>query len=575
MYLPESLPLRNDKATATSRWVGVPLRFAQLSYGALNAWISYKVGVYDLPGIAKAPVLDFTKANKQVLDILTDHNSAILVVEDMERKKYDSKFSTVTRLKNGQYSVLNTQFRNKLMFDDKVVMYLACGEEVTGTVVKGPHGKAKTVMPHKPIQPSENVKRITVVEQGAHRAADECLKDLFPKLVLFGDLSVSDIPFFSMLFLGDTSFKPHVAPSIKSKEHLNFYALACQTNTATRNVAVTLMKRGVEDFKIIVSDNFFVKWHEDQYKSIQDHVIESSIVKKDILDKLIGPHTVVLCSLAQLSNEKLIEVLQQRKLTHIVIDEASQISMADLPHILATYKASLQRLTFVGDPKQLAPFGSENHPSVQSVFERLPADVMLDEQYRMPHDLGSFISAYVYDGVLTSHKQPRNECSVALIDVANGKEQMLGTGFMVSAPVAQPVRTIISSANLASFPLESKRSRNSRQTHPLPLPHHRLPYHNPLRRPKRTHRKPFPRPHHPPPRRPQNRRRTHPRRRARAYRRHCAGTRSGYHRLQRGAHGADGVCCQSATDECGAYPCKGQADCCCEGFVFSGWSGAA
>ncbi|KAI9105504.1 AAA domain-containing protein, partial [Phlyctochytrium arcticum] len=140
-------------------------------------------------------------------------------------------------------------------------------------------------------------------------------------------------------------------------------------------------------------------------------------------ENLIGPRTVVLCSLAQLSNPNLVSVFRARRVTHIVIDEASQISLVNIPHILALYATSLQRLTFVGDPKQLAPFGNEAHPGVESVFERLPAD------YRMPNDLGSFISRWVYKGRLLTEKKPRTQTSIALVNVEGATEVKSKTSF--------------------------------------------------------------------------------------------------------------------------------------------------
>ncbi|KAI8999164.1 P-loop containing nucleoside triphosphate hydrolase protein [Gaertneriomyces semiglobifer] len=239
-----------------------------------------------------------------------------------------------------------------------------------------------------------------------------------------------------------------VAASVASTRNHNFYVLTCQTNAATRNLAVALLKRQVTDFKILVSDNFFVEWHEEQYKVIRNHVVQSSeTVNITNFSDRIGPRTVVLCSLSQLSSPRISSVLRQRRVTHIVIDEASQISVANLPHVLALYSESLQRLTFVGDPKQLAPFGHEQHPAVQSIFERMPADVMLQEQYRMPHDLGTFISKEVYKGRLISHKEPRPGCSVALVDVSDGTENKIGTGInLVSVRIH--VKPMLSSTSL-------------------------------------------------------------------------------------------------------------------------------
>ncbi|KAJ3145342.1 hypothetical protein HDU86_000938 [Geranomyces michiganensis] len=378
LYLPSCQPLRKDKATTTSRWVGVPLTEAQLSYGVLDAWISYKVGIYDPSKIARAMVLDLTKIDPGLLKSLADQNDAVLAIEHMQKKQYDSKFSAVTLRADGKYDIVNSQFRNKLHFKDDVLFYLASGEALSGKVEAGQHGKTKTVKLDNPLKAGSAVKSITVVKQSGPRAADSFLS---------------------------------------------------QTNAATRNLALALLKRGVTDFRIVVSDGFYVEWHEDQYRKIRDRVIHSSETRSEKFDKLIGPRTVVLCSLCQLSNSNMINILHRRRVTHIVIDEASQICLADLVHIPALFQGSLKRLTFVGDPKQLAPFGNEQHPAVQSVFERLHSDVMLNVQYRMPCDLGAFISSNVYNHKLLSHQQPRKECTVALIDVADGTEQASGTGF--------------------------------------------------------------------------------------------------------------------------------------------------
>ncbi|KAI9105541.1 P-loop containing nucleoside triphosphate hydrolase protein [Phlyctochytrium arcticum] len=483
MYLPDHRPLLKDKQTTTSRWVGVEFTPAQLSYGALDAWVSYKVGVHNLEKTLKAKALDFGNSKSGVLDCLMEQNSASLAVEDLKVKQYDSKFSKVTLRKDGAYEVLNTQFRNQLMFNDKVIVHFSNGINLPGKVSWGNYGKTKTVKLEKGVQAprSSQVVKITVAEGGGNRGADEFLRDVFPKLVLHGLLDPTTIPMFNYLFLGKTkqiwpkappvySLAKHklnesqkravhtmlsdpkpinlihgppgtgktyaitaaVAASITSKAQKSFYVLTCQTNAATRNLAVTLLKRGVSDFRIIVSDNFFVEWHEDQYKVIRDHVVQSLQTGNKEFENLIGPRTVVLCSLAQLSNPNLVSVFRARRVTHIVIDEASQISLVNIPHILALYATSLQRLTFVGDPKQLAPFGNEAHPGVESVFERLPADVMLNTQYRMPNDLGSFISRWVYKGRLLTEKKPRTQTSIALVNVEGATEVKSKTSFKVS-----------------------------------------------------------------------------------------------------------------------------------------------
>ncbi|KAJ3021211.1 anthranilate phosphoribosyltransferase [Thoreauomyces humboldtii] len=443
MYLPILKPLQKDKVTTTSKWVGSPLTLAQLRYGILDAWVSYKVGVHDLSKISGASVLDLTAIARKDLRSIVDGTVAVLAVENMETKGYESKFSTVKATVDGNLEVVNTQFRNKLMFDDKVVLHNATNVIGTGTVLLGRHGKTKTVKPDLPLGPLSVVTKITVSEPGSGRGWDDFRREAFTKLVLHNEMRLSDIPLFGAVFQGkkwieksppvyDLSEQrlndsqkaaveqrpPPMAVSINSTKHENFYVLTCQTNAATKNLAVTLLKRGVTDFRILVSDVFFVEWHEPQYSNIRDHVIQTSETSQEGFADLIGPRMVVLCSLAQLSNPRLSAVLIARQVTHIVLDEASQVRTADIGHVMALYKDSLQRMTFIGDPKQLAPYGNEQHPAVESVFEILRPGAMLKEQYWMPHDLGSFISANVYAGKLTSYKPRRDETSIALVDVS-------------------------------------------------------------------------------------------------------------------------------------------------------------
>ncbi|KAJ3184589.1 hypothetical protein HDU87_003990 [Geranomyces variabilis] len=490
MYLPAEKPLKKDKNTTTSSWTGEALSLTQLSYAILDAWVSYKVGVRDPVKMAKATVLDFANVDRGVLCVLAEHMMAALTEEHMRQDGYDSRFSTVTRQDDGNYEIANTQYRNKLMFEDKVLIELETGELRSGSVERGNHGKKKLVKTDQ--QLSSPVVSVAVVEQGGGRGADERLRDLFPSLILHGTLNAAAIPFFHRIFLRradgrkadpvihDLSLhnlnesqakavnvmlrsekpvtlihgppgtgKTHtitaaVAASLSVEDHHEFYVLTCQTNAATRNLGVTLLKRGVEDFKIVVSDEFYVEWHEEEYKVIRDHVVKASDAQADKLESLIGAKTVVLCCLAQLSKENLIDILQARQITHLIIDEASQISLANLPHLLALYGKTLQRITFVGDPEQLAPYGNEEHPAVMSIFERHLPDVMLKEQYRMPNDLGSFISDHVYRRQLVSHKRPRRESSISFVDVASGCESKSGTGYQNACEADAVVNCVMS-----------------------------------------------------------------------------------------------------------------------------------
>jgi len=52
-----------------------------------------------------------------------------------------------------------------------------------------------------------------------------------------------------------------------------------------------------------------------------------------------------------------------------------------LPHVFALYRQTLRRVTFVGDPKQLGPFGCESSPDeCESVFEMFDGGITLAYQ---------------------------------------------------------------------------------------------------------------------------------------------------------------------------------------------------
>jgi regulator of nonsense transcripts 1 len=122
-------------------------------------------------------------------------------------------------------------------------------------------------------------------------------------------------------------------------------------------------------------------------------------------------------------------------LTTLVIDEASQIEVGDYVAVFSKYVSSLRKLCFIGDDKQLPPHGQEEIESLQSIFEVAHLRdlvILLDTQYRMPPQIGDFISHAVYDNKLLSNPEhPITSKTIAcyLIDVCEGTEKRDGTSF--------------------------------------------------------------------------------------------------------------------------------------------------
>jgi regulator of nonsense transcripts 1 len=114
---------------------------------------------------------------------------------------------------------------------------------------------------------------------------------------------------------------------------------------------------------------------------------------------------------------------------NVIIDEASQIEVGQYVPLFKTFGKTLRKMCFVGDDKQLPPHGQDDLQNLQSIFEvdhLRESLTFLDTQYRMPPQIGDFISEQVYDGDLLSHSGhvvPSSAIACRFVDV-NGSEQL-------------------------------------------------------------------------------------------------------------------------------------------------------
>ncbi|OAX31246.1 hypothetical protein K503DRAFT_870707 [Rhizopogon vinicolor AM-OR11-026] len=86
-------------------------------------------------------------------------------------------------------------------------------------------------------------------------------------------------------------------------------------------------------------------------------------------------------------------------------------------------------MVFIGDDKQLAPYGSDDIQQLQSVFEfphlRKRAS-FLNTQYRMPVVVGDFISRHVYGNQLKTVHNNNSNTACRFLDVKKGQEKKSG-----------------------------------------------------------------------------------------------------------------------------------------------------
>ncbi|KAI0697439.1 P-loop containing nucleoside triphosphate hydrolase protein [Cytidiella melzeri] len=215
--------------------------------------------------------------------------------------------------------------------------------------------------------------------------------------------------------------------------------VVAQSNVGVKNIARSLVSKGVTDFKLIVSKEFYVEWHEDLYKEIQDNIIRSDDLSKvkDAYETerfLLGSR-IILCTLSTLSNP-LLDSCWVHKIVPVeklIVDEASQINVFEFMHLFHKFK-QLEKVCFFGDPKQLPPFGQDAVRQLQSIFDvkhlKLAA-YFLNIQYRMPTPLGNFISHEVYNSKLKSEHKIHDYSCVAFINAAKGQEAACGKSWTV------------------------------------------------------------------------------------------------------------------------------------------------
>ncbi|KAJ7285111.1 hypothetical protein C8J57DRAFT_1497964 [Mycena rebaudengoi] len=164
--------------------------------------------------------------------------------------------------------------------------------------------------------------------------------------------------------------------------------LVAQSNVAVKNIAEKLASVGFFDFKLLVSKDFHYDWHEHIYEKIEPNVIRSDNLAKDTVAigrQLMGTR-VILCTLSMLSNDRIAPITRMVPLQIVIIDEASQVEIGSFLPLVHRFSRVLEKLVFIGDDKQLAPYGQGDIDSLKSVFEMehlREGALFLDTQYRL------------------------------------------------------------------------------------------------------------------------------------------------------------------------------------------------
>ncbi|KAJ7650186.1 hypothetical protein FB45DRAFT_11766 [Roridomyces roridus] len=144
--------------------------------------------------------------------------------------------------------------------------------------------------------------------------------------------------------------------------------LVAKSNVAVINIAIKLMAVGFLDWKILSSDFSHVDWFSHLYAGIQDHFIKSQEFPSMSMNRIKGCK-VILCTLGMLSNRFIHKFTSQIPVSTIIVDEASQIEIGDYVPVFHKFHTTLHKMCFIGDDKQLPPYGQEDIQDLQSIFE--------------------------------------------------------------------------------------------------------------------------------------------------------------------------------------------------------------
>ncbi|KAI6155155.1 P-loop containing nucleoside triphosphate hydrolase protein [Pisolithus tinctorius] len=212
--------------------------------------------------------------------------------------------------------------------------------------------------------------------------------------------------------------------------------IAAQSNVAVKNIAEKFASEEFYDFKLLVSKEFHFGWHEYLYEKLESCLICSDEFSDDVVgtSSQLGGARVILCTLSMLSNNHIASFVHVNPVDVLIFDEGSQIEVGNYLPVIHRFMHSLTKLVFIGDPKQLPPYGQEDISTLQSIFEvkHLRKEVLfLDTQcgstpsdsYRMPSAVGDFISQKVYNGKLKTCHEDLVRFPCRFVNVERGQEK--------------------------------------------------------------------------------------------------------------------------------------------------------
>ncbi|OJT07637.1 ATP-dependent helicase upf1 [Trametes pubescens] len=440
----------------------------------LRAWLCACMVAEDLHDIDKVARVSTYGLRPSHLTCLSLHAMNVELLEAMKPTQMDNDFEGWEMGKVGKLVLHNARFKTKVRHNKQTFVTINGGEVQAYTDrVRG----KKTTLTYKGKLPTD-IRSVRVVGREDATSAENA-RDMFIVRLLQGAAALDHSPFVCLLWFPRSSIPRSVHTPQYDFETLNPSQIrvanamvsggnlidriqgppgsgktstiaaglkhfqecqqtvwvVAQSNVGVKNIARSIIKREI-DFKLIVSMEFHFEWHEHLYKG----AVEDTLIRSDELNGLgfdanrrIGKTHIMLSTLSMLSNPMLAQngVFNYRPVEILIVDEASQIDTLEFMHLFDKFD-KLRKVCMFGDPQQLPPYGKEQAPKMKTIFDfshLKSASFFLDTQYRMPIELGRFISDAMYQSKLKSVHNVTGTACIMAIDVRKGAEQSAGSSW--------------------------------------------------------------------------------------------------------------------------------------------------
>ncbi|KAF7336716.1 Regulator of nonsense transcripts 1 [Mycena venus] len=486
---------------------------------ALQAWVAWRAAALnnDMTALLKAqPRIDTSSFNETRLSVFAKMVREARCLSALKPSSLKNEIADDFSIKKGQLHVTCTRFKNRVQSGDPRAVKIEVIAQGQRTVISSRpahvNGRAVKLKLDKPLPLGGSIRLTTIGKEpltGAEKQRADIILGALQKMI-----SIAEQSFFRAIFLPQEtpvwrkgSFARRVVPiqfsralndsqktavaAILSNDPINVIHgppgtgkttviaaavtsisaprsgaqdrtmwLVAQSNVAVKNIAEKLASVNMLDFKLIVSKDFHYDWHEHLYEKINPRLIRSDSFIDDLVaaERQLEGSKVILCTLTMLSHPRISTITRIVPLQTVIVDEASQVEIGNFLPMISLYSHSLRKLVFIGDDKQLAPYGQGDVPSLQSIFEMehlrknaifldtqctslawLEFSTFTERRYRrsvsrMPIQLGTFIGKHVYANKLkTVHKNTAQCCQ--FIDVKKGKEVSAGSSWINEAEI--------------------------------------------------------------------------------------------------------------------------------------------